>query len=172
MASDSLRIEFWTLTQKSSCKFHPSIVCNCFTPLSGSWGFLLEPIPAVSGWGQSPAHCRGLTDGRCCTPGAIWNSSVSCSRTLRHVAQLSPAWTFRSLANLLYPLSYNRKKSHGQWQTCVTRLVLWAWLWQTFTVVSVEEWHVDDGGLLLFSLKHVAVLRPVSLLQNFLVYLW
>ena len=43
---------------------------------------------------------------------------------------------------------------------------------QTFAVLPVEEWHVNDRGLLLFSLKNVAVLWPVSFLQGFIVYLW
>lgn len=43
---------------------------------------------------------------------------------------------------------------------------------QTFGVVSVEERHKDNGGLLLFSLKHVAVPRPVFLLQDFVINLW
>ena len=60
-------------------------------------------------WWQRPP-CKVPT-----APGAIWGS-VSCSRTLRHVAQLSPELgfepaTFRSLANLLYPLSYSRPDS-------------------------------------------------------------
>lgn len=42
--------------------------------------------------------------------------------------------------------------------------------WQTFAVLSVEERHVNDSGLLLFPLKHVAVLRPVSVLQDLFVY--
>ena len=48
------------------------------------------------------------------TSGAIWGS-VSCSRTFQHAAQLGPAQelvfkpaTFRSLADLLYPLSHSR----------------------------------------------------------------
>lgn len=41
---------------------------------------------------------------------------------------------------------------------------------QTFAVVSVEEWHEDNGGLLLFPLKHIAVLGPVFLLQDFVIY--
>lgn len=45
------------------------------------------------------------------------------------------------------------------------------WVQQTSAVVSVEERHENDRGLLLFSLKHVAVLRPVSLLQDFVIYL-
>lgn len=43
---------------------------------------------------------------------------------------------------------------------------------QTFAVVSVEERNVNDGGFLLFSLKHIAVLRPVFLLKDPVVYLW
>lgn len=43
---------------------------------------------------------------------------------------------------------------------------------QTFGVVSVEEWHKDNGGLLLFSLKHVAVPGPVFLHQDFVIDLW
>lgn len=42
---------------------------------------------------------------------------------------------------------------------------------QTFAVPSVEEWHVDDCGLLLFPLQHIAVLRPVSVLQDRVIYL-
>ncbi len=38
--------------------------------------------------------------------------------------------------------------------------------------VSVEERHVNNHGLLLFSLEHVAVLWTVFLLQDFVVYLW
>lgn len=37
---------------------------------------------------------------------------------------------------------------------------------QTFAVVPVEERHVDDRGLLLLPLEHVAVLRPVAVLQD------
>lgn len=43
---------------------------------------------------------------------------------------------------------------------------------QTFAVVSVEERHEDNGGLLLFPLKHIAVPGPVFLLQDFVVYRW
>ena len=43
---------------------------------------------------------------------------------------------------------------------------------QTFGVVLVEEWHEDNGGLLVFSLKHVAVPGPVFLLQEFVRELW
>ena len=52
--------------------FHPSIVCNCFIPFMGSQGFLLEPIPAVSGRGQGTpwTSCQlitgPVTDGRGC----------------------------------------------------------------------------------------------------------
>lgn len=42
----------------------------------------------------------------------------------------------------------------------------------TFGVVSVEERHEDNGGLLLFSLKHIAVPGPVFLLQYFVINLW
>lgn len=42
---------------------------------------------------------------------------------------------------------------------------------QTFAVPSVEERHVDDCGLLLFPLQHIAVLRPVSVLQDRVIYL-
>ena len=103
---------------------HPSIVCNHFTPFMGSQGFLLEPVPAVSGRGQgTPWTSRQLITGPSLmaeaamqganrTLGAIWGP-VSCSRTVWHAAKLSPelgleAATFRSLADLLYPLSYSR----------------------------------------------------------------
>lgn len=43
---------------------------------------------------------------------------------------------------------------------------------QTFAVVSVEERHEDNSGLLLFPLKHIAVPWPVFLLQDFVVYRW
>lgn len=42
---------------------------------------------------------------------------------------------------------------------------------QTFAVPSVEERHVDDCGLLLFPLQHIAVLRPVTVLQDRVIYL-
>lgn len=42
----------------------------------------------------------------------------------------------------------------------------------TFAVVSVEERHEDNGGLFLFPLKHIAVLGPVFLLQDFVIYRW
>lgn len=45
-------------------------------------------------------------------------------------------------------------------------------VWQTFAVSSVKEWHVNDRGLVLLPLKHVAVLWPISLLQDSVVYLW
>ena len=100
---------------------HSSIICNHFIPFMGSWGLLLEPVPAVSGRGQgTPWKSHQLITGHLlmaeatmqgvnCTSRLIWGS-VSCSKTLRHAAQLSrelgfePA-TFRSLADLLYPLS-------------------------------------------------------------------
>lgn len=43
---------------------------------------------------------------------------------------------------------------------------------QTFAVPPVEERQVNDGGLLPLSLKHVAVLWPLSLLQDLLIYIW
>lgn len=43
---------------------------------------------------------------------------------------------------------------------------------QTFAVVSVEERHEDNGGLLLFPFKHIAVPGPVFLLQDFVIYRW
>ena len=57
---------------------------------------------------MAEAAMQGVTR----TSGAVWGSA-SCSRTLRHAAQLSPGLgfepaTFRSLADLLYPLSYSR----------------------------------------------------------------
>ena len=79
---------------------HPSIICNCFIPFMGSRGFLLEPITAISGWGQgTPWTSRNLIAGPSlmaeatmkganCTSGAIWGS-VSYSRTLQHAAQLT-----------------------------------------------------------------------------------
>ena len=92
-------------------------VCN------HSQSLLLEPIPAVSGRGQGTpwTSCQLITDiteaamqGVNLTSGAIWGS-VSCSRTFRQAAQLSPELgfepaTFQLLANLLYPeqLSYSR----------------------------------------------------------------
>ena len=114
-----------------------SIVYNCFItlPFMGSLFFfccffLLEPIPAVSGRGQGTTWTSlqlmagHFTDGKgchaSCQSGAIW-TSLSCSRTLRHAAQLSPELgfeptTFRVLADLLYPLSYScpdfRRFSH------------------------------------------------------------
>ena len=42
----------------------PSSVYNCFIPFMGSLGFLLEPIPAVSGWRQgTPWTSRQLIAG-------------------------------------------------------------------------------------------------------------
>ena len=41
------------------CSIHLSIVCNRFIPFMGSWAFLLQPIPAVSGPGQGTA-CTSL----------------------------------------------------------------------------------------------------------------
>ena len=42
---------------------------------------------------------------------------------------------------------------------------------QTLAVPSIEERHVGDCWLLLFSLEHVEVLWPLSLLQDLIVYL-
>ena len=42
----------------------------------------------------------------------------------------------------------------------------------TFAVLLVEEGHVKDGGLVLHSFQHIAVLWPVSLLQDRIIYLW
>ena len=86
----------------------PSI-CNRFIPFMGMQGFLLEPIPAVSGRGRgypldkSPAHRRALTDGRG-NDARYQYGSASCSSTLQHAAQLSPELgfepaTFQSLAD-------------------------------------------------------------------------
>ena len=81
---------------------YPSIVCTRFVPFMESQGFWLEPIPAVSGQGQgstwtSRQLITGLSlmaesdmQGVNFTSGGIWGS-VSCSRTLRHTAQLSSA---------------------------------------------------------------------------------
>ena len=114
---------------RESPKQHPSIVCNRFIPFMGSQGFLPEPIPAVSGWGQgtpwtSPQlitepslMAEAAMQVANCTSGAIW-CSVSSSRTLRHAAQLSPELefepaTFRELPDLLCSLSYSRSpKQH------------------------------------------------------------
>ena len=106
---------------KTQEHIHPSIVCKRSIPFMGSQGFLLEPLPAVSRRGQltpwiscwriaGPSlMVEDTMQGANCTSGAIWGS-VSCSRTLRHAAQLSPDLgfepvTFQSLADLLSPLS-------------------------------------------------------------------
>ena len=79
--------------------------CNHFIPLSRGRRVFAEPISAVFGRRQGHQIIAGPL-------GVIWGS-VSCSRTLQHAAQLSPGepgfepGTFRTLADLLYPLSYS-----------------------------------------------------------------
>lgn len=43
---------------------------------------------------------------------------------------------------------------------------------RTFAVLSVEQRHVNDGGLLPFPLKHITVLGPVYVLCDVVVDLW
>ena len=79
---------------------HPSVGRNCFIPFMGSQGFLLGPVPAVSGreqgtpWTSHQLITGPFTDGRGEGP------------------ELSPELgfeptSFQSLANLLYLLSYS-----------------------------------------------------------------
>ena len=63
----------WVYIYKKAKKFISlSIVRNRFIPFMGSLGFVLEPIPAVSGWGQGASWTSRqlivgpFTDGRGC----------------------------------------------------------------------------------------------------------
>ena len=95
--------------QNANSEIKKYVMSSSVTALSlfqGVTGLLLESIPAVSGRRQdTPWTSRQLITG---PSGAIWGS-VSCSRTLRPAAQLSPGETqfepatFRSLADLLNP---------------------------------------------------------------------
>ena len=74
---------------------HPLSVTTSSLFFTGSWGLLLDPVPAVSGQVASSSPGPSLMaeaatmQGANRTSGAIWGS-VSCSRTLRHAAQISP----------------------------------------------------------------------------------
>lgn len=146
---------------------------HCLCTFSHAWGKMCPPSKCSPGrhlkpwcvggwqpwlfpWGECP----------CCTSCSL---SPSPTKT-RFSAGWMEAGRWRTPSSLLWTRSHlDQKRSaddHGwhyvrffSFSLCVV-CVCW-----TFAVLPVEEWHVKDGGCLLFPLENIAGPWPVFLLQ-------